>query len=91
MQQSSRIFLPMLANVGRMVKRIRGMHMRRLARALLRVVVTAGLVAAVTALVRAALDRLAGDPAAPRTPEGGVPMSFDSWPPVPSAPAGDER
>jgi hypothetical protein len=88
-QRSSRILPPMLANLGQTVKGL-GLDMRRLVRALLRVVIAAGIAAGIAALARAVLGRLAGEPNVPGEPNRSVPMSLDSWPPVPQAPAPDQ-
>lgn len=70
----------------------------RLLRGLLRLALLAGAFAALVALARKVMGGMAGEPgvAHPKTgagsangngswQRGGVPMSFDSWPPVPPA------
>lgn len=80
----------MLANDGGQVKGRNG-SMVRLVRAIvrlaLRVALGAGLVAGAAAIVRAAIGRASGEPGVPGREH--TPMSFDSWPDVPHAPAGD--
>jgi hypothetical protein len=73
----------------------------RLLRGVLRLAFVAGAVAGAVALARRIMGSLAGDPGTPHSPGSpgagsanggaprphtGVPMSFDSWPPVPPAP-----
>jgi hypothetical protein len=69
------------------------MLIRRLLRKLVRLAVLSAVASGALALARWALGRLAGEPGVPVPPTGngsgsrrGLPMSFDSWPPVPEAP-----
>ena len=58
--------------------------MRGFVRILVKTALRAGVMAAVVGLVRRAVGKAAGEPGI--DPQG-TPMSFDSWPPVPQAPA----
>lgn len=86
-QMVKEVPVPMLAMLGRLL------------RGLLRLALRAAVLAAVVALVRRALGAASGEPGVAHpgpsgagSPNGngpkrhsGVPMSFDSWPPVPPA------
>ena len=60
---------------------------RAIVRMVFRVALSAGIVAAAAALLRAAIGRTSGEPGVPD--RQGTPMSFDAWPEVPRAPAHD--
>jgi hypothetical protein len=79
--------LPMLADLGAQVKRVATLAAVRrfvsgLLRRLVRMAITAAILAALGALLRAAVGWVSGEPGTP----GGRTGSFDTFPPVPPAP-----